>query len=173
MDEQSTAGATAGFFRRLAAMIYDLMLMVALWLVATFAMLPLTGGEAILASRQGLLGHIYHALLLLLAFAYFGFCWTRGGQTLGMKAWRIRLERLDGRSPGWGEALIRFTIGAASILLAAIGLWRLRAPGWSWSDLAGALLLLPFAANLAWIAVGGSWRSLQDLAGSLRVVRVS
>lgn len=171
MDEQSTTGATAGLFRRLAAMFYDLLLMVALWFVATFAMLPLTGGEAILTSSQGLLGHFYHALLLLLAVAYFGFCWTRGGQTLGMKAWRIRLERLDGRSPGWSDALIRFTTGAASVLLTVFGLWRLRAPGWAWGDLAGVLLMLPLAANLSWIALGGAGQSLQDLAGGLRVVR--
>lgn len=171
MDEQSTTGATAGLFRRLAAMSYDGLLMVALWFVATFAMLPLTGGEAILTSSQGLLGHFYHALLLLLAVAYFGFCWTRGGQTLGMKAWQIRLERTDGRSPGWGDALIRFTTGTTSVLLAVIGLWRLRAPGWAWSDLAGISLLLPMLANLSWIALGGAGQSLQDLAGGLRVVR--
>lgn len=171
MDEQSTTGATAGLFRRLAAMSYDGLLMVALWFVATFAMLPLTGGEAILTSSQGLLGHFYHALLLLLAVAYFGFCWTRGGQTLGMKAWQIRLERTDGRSLGWGDALIRFTTGTASVLLAVIGLWRLRAPGWAWSDLAGISLLLPMLANLSWIALGGAGQSLQDLAGGQRVVR--
>lgn len=171
MDQQSTTGANAGLFRRLAAMFYDALLMVALWFVATFAMLPLTGGEAILTSSQGLLGHFYHALLLLLAVAYFGFCWTRGGQTLGMKAWRIRIERLDGRTPGWGDALSRFTSGAVAVLLALFGLWRLRAPGWAWNDLAGALLLLPLAANLSWIALGGAGQSLQDLAGGLRVVR--
>src|SRR5512134_1826405 len=171
MDVQSTTGATAGLFRRLAAMSYDGLLMVALWVAATFALLPLTGGEAILASRQGLLAHFYHALLLLLAVAYFVISWTRGGQTLGMKAWRIRLERLDGRSPGWSDALIRFTTGAASVLLAAFGLWRLRMPGWSWGDLAGVSLLLPLLANLSWMALGGAGQSLQDLAGRLRVVR--
>ena len=171
MDEQSATGATAGLFRRLAAMFYDVLLMVALWFVATFSVLPLTGGEAILTSSQGLLGHFYHALLLLLAIAYFGLCWTRGGQTLGMKTWRIRLERMDGRSPGWSDALIRFTTGAASVLMAVFGLWHLRMPGWAWSDLAGASLLLPLAANLSWIALSGAGQSLQDLAGGLRVVR--
>lgn len=171
MDEQSTTGAPAGLLRRLAAMFYDLLLMVALWFAATFAMLPLTGGEAILTSSQGLLGHFYHALLLLLAVAYFGTCWTRGGQTLGMKAWRIRLERMDGRSPRWGDALLRFTTGATSVLLAVFGLWRLRLPGWTWNDLTGVMLLLPLIANLSWIAIGGAGQSLQDLAGGLRVVR--
>ena len=170
MDEQSTTGAPAGLFRRLAAMFYDALLMIALWFIATFAMLPLTGGEAILTSRQGLLGQLYHALLLLLAVAYFGLCWTRGGQTLGMKSWRIRLETMDGRSPAWGDALIRFTTGAASVLMAVLGLWYLRAPGGSLGGPAAASLLLPMLANLSWIPFG-SGRSLQDLAGRLRVVR--
>lgn len=171
MDEQSTTGTPAGVFRRLAAMLYDALSMIALWFVATFAMLPLTGGEAILASSQGLLGHFYHALLVMLAVAYFGLCWTRGGQTLGMKAWRIRLETMDGRSPGWAAALIRFATGAAMVLPAILGLWYLRAPGWSFSDLMAALLLLPMLANLSWIPRGGAGRSLQDIAGRLRVVR--
>lgn len=171
MDQQSTTGAAAGLFRRLAAMFYDLLLVIAVLAILTFALLPLSGGEAILTSSQGWLGRLYHALQLLLAFGYFGLCWTRGGQTLGMKAWRIRLERMDGRFAGWGDALLRFTTGAASVLLAVFGLWRLRMPGWSWSDLAGVLLLLPLAANLSWIALGGARRSLQDLAGGLRVVR--
>ena len=170
MDEQSTTGAPAGLFRRLAAMFYDALLMIALWFIATFAMLPLTGGEAILASSQGLLGHLYHALLLLLAVAYFGVCWTRGGQTLGMRAWRIRLETMEGRSPGWGAALIRFATGVATVLLAILGLWYLRTPGGAFGDLAAASLLLPMVANLSCIAVGPG-RSLQDLAGGLRVVR--
>lgn len=171
MDVQSTTGAAAGLFRRLAAMFYDLLLVIAVLAILTFALLPLSDGEAILTSSQGWLGRLYHALQLLLAFGYFGLCWTRGGQTLGMKAWRIRLERMDGRFAGWGDALLRFTTGAASVLLAVFGLWRLRMPGWSWSDLAGVLLLLPLAANLSWIALGGARRSLQDLAGGLRVVR--
>jgi uncharacterized RDD family membrane protein YckC len=173
MDGQSTTGAPAGLFRRLAAMCYDVLLMVALWFVATFAMLPLTGGEAILTSSQGLLGHFYHALLLLLALAYFGLCWTRGGQTLGMKAWRIRLETMDGHPPRWSDALIRFTIGAVCLFPAVLGLWCLRAPGWNWRDLAGAALLLPLVVNLAWIPLSGARQSLQDLASRLRVVRVA
>lgn len=172
MDGQSTTGTPAGLFRRLAAMCYDLLLLVALWFVATFAMLPLTGGEAILASSQGLLGQIYHALLLLLALAYFGLCWTRGGQTLGMKAWRIRLETMDGRPLRWGDALIRFTIGAVCLWLAVLGLWCLRAPGWTWRDLAGAALLLPLVVNLLWIPRGGAGQSLQDLVGRLCVLRL-
>jgi uncharacterized RDD family membrane protein YckC len=170
MDEQS-APASASLFRRLAALFYDLLLIAALLLVLTFALLPLTAGEAILTSTYGLIGHLYHALQLLLAFGYFGICWTRGGQTLGMKAWRIRIETADGRPPNWADAVVRFTIGATLLLLAVIGIWQLRRPGWNLADLAALLLLLPAPANLAWVLLDRDGRSLQDLAGQLRLLR--
>jgi len=172
MDEQSTTGTPAGLFRRLAALFYDALLIVALLFIVTFAMLPLTGGEAILTSTQGALGHLYHALQLLAGFAYFGFCWTHGGQTLGMKAWRMRLETADRSAPNWADALVRFTIGVSLAVLAVLGLWYLSRPGWSVRDLVALLLLLPALANLAWILFDESGRSLQDLAGGLVVRRL-
>ncbi len=149
-------------------MFYDALLLLALWFVASFAMLPLTGGEAILTANQGILGHLYHALLLTIAVVYFGLCWTRGGQTLGMKAWRIRLETVAGRAPRWPDALLRFSMGTVLVLAALIGAWYLRSGG-AVPRPVGALLILPALANLAWIRVTG--HSLQDLAGRLRVVR--
>jgi uncharacterized RDD family membrane protein YckC len=170
MDEQS-ASAHASLFRRMAALLYDLLLIAALLLVLTFALMPLTAGEAILTSTHGLLGRLYHALQLLVAFGYFGICWTRGGQTLGMKAWRIRIETADGRPPNWADAIVRFTIGATLLFLMLIGFWQLRMPGWRLADLAALLLLLPAPANLAWVLFDRDGRSLQDLAGQLRVLR--
>ena len=155
----------------MAALFYDLLLIAALLLVLTFALLPLTAGEAILTSTHGLIGRLYHALQLLLAFGYFGICWTRGGQTLGMKAWRIRIETADGRPPNWADAIVRFTIGATLLLLAVIGIWQLRTPGWNLADLAALLLLLPAPVNLGWVLLDREGRSLQDLAGQLRLLR--
>lgn len=162
----------AGLFRRLAALFYDALLTIALAFIVTFALLPLTDGEAILASTQGRTGNLYHALLLFLVFAYFGLCWTRGGQTLGMKAWRIRLCTENGRRVNWADAVVRFTIGATVAFLAILGAWYLAEPGWSITDLGAALLLAPALANLAWIPFDGAARSLQDLAGGLRVTRL-
>ena len=171
MDEESATGAKAGLLRRLAALLYDLLLVIALAFVATFAMLPLSQGEAILSSTQGLVGHVYHAILLLLVFAYFGWCWTRGGQTLGMKAWKIRLEAADGSCLNWADALVRFALGAAMAWMAALGAWYLRLPG-SWLAAAGAAaMLVPVILNFAWIPFDPVGRSLQDLAVRSRVVR--
>ena len=172
MDEQS-ASAPAGFLRRLAALVYDSLLVVALLFIATFAVLPLTGGEAITIDSRGFGAYAYRGWLLAVAFGYFGFCWVRGGQTLGLRAWRLRLQSWDGSAANWADAAIRFTSGATLAMLAAIGLWLLGSPGWSLGDLPALLMLLPAIANLAWIFVDRHGRSLQDLAGSMRLVRIA
>ena len=173
MDPESKTGTSAGLFRRLAALLYDLLLAMAIAFIATAAMLPLTHGEAILTATQGFFGHLYHAVLLLAVFAYFGWCWTRSGQTLGMKAWRIRIETSDGHLLRWGEASVRFLLGAAIAWLALIGSWCLRRPE-SWLAIAGAVAMIaPAILNFAWIPVDAAGRSLQDFAGRLRVVRTT
>ena len=171
MDCKSTAGQPAGLLRRLAALCYDLLLVIALAFVATFAMLPLTGGEAILASTQGALAHAYHALWMLVVFAYFGWCWTRSGQTLGMRAWRIELQDIAGRRVGWPGAITRFLLGTGVVFLAVLGAWYLRhASGWL-QAVGAAGLLAPLVLNFAWIPFDGASRSLLDHVGGVRVRR--
>jgi uncharacterized RDD family membrane protein YckC len=173
MDDESTAGAPAGLFRRLAALFYDLLLVTALAFVATFAMLPLTGGEAIVPGTQGFLAHAYHALLATLAFAYFGWSWTRSGQTLGMRAWRIRLESSGGKRLDWAESLMRFLLGLGLAWLAALGAWYLARPGFPLGNAGAAALVAPLVVNYAWIRFDAGGRSLQDVAGSARMRRIA
>ena len=52
---------------------------------------------------------IKRVYLLSVCFGYFGGFWVHGGQTLGMKAWRIKVIRLDGSRLGWIAALKRFS----------------------------------------------------------------
>jgi uncharacterized RDD family membrane protein YckC len=170
MDEEST-GRPAGLARRLAALFYDVLLVAALAFVATFAMLPLTRGEAILASTQGLVAHAYHAVLVLVVFGYFGWCWTRSGQTLGMKSWRIELRSSAGGRLGWPGAIGRFLLGAGMAFLALAGTWSLRSPKGLLSAAGAAALIAPLLLNFAWIPFERSGRSLLDLAGGTRVVR--
>lgn len=108
-----------GLGRRLAAMAYDAMLVVAVLFAATAAVIPLTGGEAIHPHHP-----LYTGYLVAVVFAYFGWFWTHGGQTLGMRAWRLRLVSAAGTPVGWRLALLRFAAAALSWLPCAAGyLW--------------------------------------------------
>jgi uncharacterized RDD family membrane protein YckC len=131
MTEAATAAipqASAGVLRRFGAMLYDALLIAALWVIVTFALLPLTGGEAITTDRVGALAYAYHALLLLVVVLFFGAFWTRRGQTLGMLAWRLKLQRLDGTRPTWRDVLLRLSGAVASLLLLGLGYF------WIWLD---------------------------------------
>jgi uncharacterized RDD family membrane protein YckC len=172
MGDDATNCGRAGLFRRLAALLYDLLVVAALAFAATFAMLPLTHGEAILTSTQGNIGRLYHAVLVAVVFGYFGLCWTRGGQTLGFRAWRLRLEAGVGGRLGWTGAAARFLLGGGITVLAILGLWYLRAPGSGPAHAGAALLAAPAVLNFAWIPFDGEARSLLDVASRSRVRRL-
>lgn len=130
-SEQSAKLKQPGLGRRLGAVGYDAILLVAVWFVATAALLPFSGGEAI-APGQGW----YEAYLLTVAFCYFGWFWTHGGQTLGMRSWRLRLVSDTQQSATWGQALLRFAGACVSWLVFGAGfLWVLvDREGLAWHD---------------------------------------
>ena len=126
----------AGLLRRLGALLYDSLLLLALFMVATATMLPLTGGEAITPAGHPALEFAYRAVLLALFVGFYGFFWTRRGQTLGMASWRLRVEREDGGLLTWPDALRRLAGAAVSLAAAGLGfLWILFDPGRrAWHD---------------------------------------
>ncbi len=105
--------------RRLAAIVYDSIILIALLF---FAALPptLLYGEGTTETVAVLLMRLY---LLTVAFAFFGGFWTHGGQTLGMRAWHIRVVDMEGKSIGWGRALTRFMLAIISWAVAGAGFW--------------------------------------------------
>lgn len=107
--------------RRLASAIYDLLLITALVLVATFPFLALVGD-----ATHGWKRHALQAYVLVVAGAYFVGFWTRGGQTLAMKTWRVRLVRADGGVLNRGRAVHRYLLSILSLLAVGLGfLWAL------------------------------------------------
>ena len=91
--------------RRLASALYDLLLVVALVLVATFPFLAFFG-----ESTHGWRRHALQLYVLGVAGAYFVGFWTRGGQTLPMKTWPIKLVREDGGPVNAGRGIHRFLL---------------------------------------------------------------
>jgi len=113
-------------------MVYDAVVIVALLMLAT--MLAMLAG---LGEKTAMKDPAYTAYLVLVWFFYLAWCWCRGGMTVGMRAWRVRIADEQGQKPGWGKAAVRFL---ASLLSAApVGLgffWSLIDPGKrTWHDI--------------------------------------
>jgi uncharacterized RDD family membrane protein YckC len=122
--------------RRLAAMFYDGLLLVAVLMIATALLLPFSGGEAITAAGHPWLESAYRLLLGGLVVLFFGTFWTRSGQTLGMASWRLRVEREDGSLLTWGDTTKRLAAAVLSLLPMGLGfVWMLfDRDGRAWHD---------------------------------------
>lgn len=145
--------------RRLAALVYDLMPVLALVLAV----------EALLvAARRGVPvppGSLAHTLLLAAAIAaYFVLSWRQLGRTLGMRAWKLRVCRADTTALGTGRAALR-TLPAFAWAAAVLYAWSLPAPSLAWA------LAVAGLGSLSWILIDRQGRSLQDLLTGSRIVR--
>lgn len=118
-------------------MTYDGLLLIALWMIAAAIIVVPTGHEIEPGSV------IFQVYLLVVAWAYLAICWRHGGQTLGMKAWRIRLTG-DRHPLPWSATMVRFVVAIASVLCFGLGLiWSLFHPRRAtWHDLASNTYLL-------------------------------
>ena len=118
-----------GFFRRLGAIVYDSLLLLSVLFVATALILPFNDGEAFRSSQ-----YAYPLFLLLVSLLFFGWFWTHGGQTLGMRAWKIKVCSEDSRPIGWTQATARFAAAILSWGICGLGfVWILfdkRNRGW-------------------------------------------
>jgi uncharacterized RDD family membrane protein YckC len=104
--------------RRLAALFYDLLLLVALLFSFTLIVIVLRLGEPVPPDSFW-----FPACLLAIVLAFFCGFWVLGGQTLGMRAWRIRLVTSDGTRVGWLQAVVRFGAGLVAFAPAGLGFW--------------------------------------------------
>jgi uncharacterized RDD family membrane protein YckC len=106
-------------WRRLAAGVYDAFPLLAIWILVTFGVTAARGMQAVPTATVW-----FQAILLGAAFFYLGLSWKRGGQTMGMRAWRVALVGADGRPVGWGRLLLRFAVMLLSLGAGLLGvLW--------------------------------------------------
>lgn len=117
------SGTSAGFGRRLAALIYDCLLLAALLVVFTGGVVMFTH-QWILYETVGAWVYVYRAGLVAVIAGYYLLNWVRSGQTLGMRAWRLRAVSDSGRPMTLGPAALRFVFGILAWAPAALGvLW--------------------------------------------------
>jgi uncharacterized RDD family membrane protein YckC len=104
---------TPGILRRLAAMVYEALLLFAVaFFAAALFFFASGGGDA----TSGALRLALQLFIAVVFAAYFLYCWLRGGQTLAMKAWGIRMAQV---TPA--RAVLRLVL-AAILLPSAISL---------------------------------------------------
>jgi uncharacterized RDD family membrane protein YckC len=119
-----TGGYSAGFGRRFAALVYDALLLVALVVIFTTALVMLLARAAIVPETAGIWAYVYRGALLAIIVGYYVVNWTRSGQTLGMRAWHLRAVDAEGRRMHMRAALLRYLYGVLAWAPAALGvLW--------------------------------------------------
>jgi uncharacterized RDD family membrane protein YckC len=111
----------AGVPRRVAALLYDCLLLVGPIAAYAGLVVLLRGGAAVEPDTLW-----FSAGLAAIPALFFCWFWTHGGQTLGMVAWRIRLVALDGERLSWRCAFVRYCAALLSLLPAGLGFfWAL------------------------------------------------
>lgn len=117
----------APLWRRLAAMAYDSVLVVSIWMVVAFIVLSFFGidnartvdGDTV--TLDPVYKNVLFAVMMFSAWVFFAWFWTHSGQTLGMQAWRIKVQNRDGSSISVGQTVVRFFAAIPAFLLLGLG----------------------------------------------------
>ena len=111
----------ATHFRLFAACVYELLLLVALWMLSTWMFVGLFGDATSHYKRTFL-----QLFLWLVTGAYFVWCWTKTGQTLATTTWKIKLVNQQNVNLNKQQAIIRYALASASIVACGLGfIWAL------------------------------------------------
>jgi uncharacterized RDD family membrane protein YckC len=113
-DTQAASLAAAPIYpslmRRLFSMLYEALVLFGVLFVAVLVFMLLRDPNA---PGAKIFFQIYLFLVLLWYFTWF---WTHGGQTVAMRAWRFRVERIDGKPLRFPQACLRFLLGWLSVI---------------------------------------------------------
>lgn len=111
----------APLWRRLAAAVYDFLLWTGVWMIVLFV--DVFVRDLFDLPRNW---HALRAYFFIVGFAFFGWFWTHGGQTLGMRAWRLQLRTAEAGSVRWPAAALRYGVAYLAWGAALLGiLWCL------------------------------------------------
>ncbi len=98
--------------RRLLALVYDALIVIAILILAgaigTAVTVAFYGTQAVIETGILTENPVYFSWLLFCWFYYYYYCWSKTGQTLAMKTWRIQLITTNNTEIEMHQALIRF-----------------------------------------------------------------
>ena len=114
---------------RFASLIYEGLLLVPLLFLAAYLFLALAHD-----ARNGVAHTVFQIWLLAVCGCYFVYCWTKGGRTLAMRTWHLKLARADGMAIDWRAAWLRYVLAVPGLFLFGAGYW------WAFVDRDGQFL---------------------------------
>ena len=123
MSTEKATVTPAGFGRRLGAIFYDSMLY-GITVLLVGAIISSVAGHLFgqeLVDNGTPFSRFLFIIQVGLLFALFGWSWTHGGQTIGMRAWKIRVVTNDGYQLNWQQAFFRFISAFFSLLAVGVG----------------------------------------------------
>jgi uncharacterized RDD family membrane protein YckC len=111
-----------GLMRRLAAIMYDMLLLFAILMLVGTPFVIVRGGEAV----PPMTDLFFRVTIGATIYLYFVVYWTRSGRTLGMQSWGLQLETPEGTRPTIAPASLRFFAAILSWAPVGLGfLWQL------------------------------------------------
>lgn len=134
-------------WRRLCAAVYDGLVFLGLCMSAL--LIEMIVRENLLGLPKNLLW--LKLMLFCVGLGFFGWFWVHGGQTLGMRAWRLQVRRLDGASLRWPVAAVRYAVMLATWLVA----------------LTPALLIVPRYAAMPSVQAAAAACAVASIAGAV------
>ena len=126
---------------RLTALTYDCLPMIPLLMITSAIFLWLNGGRTV--EHQPVLASLEFLALWLLVAAYFVVSWRRGGQTIGMRPWRLKVVAADGGPASVRALCVRYAVAWATPVV-----------------------------GLLWALVDAEHRALYDIASGTLLVRL-
>ena len=130
LDASTQTQPDALMLQRMLALLYDLWPVVALWMLLSalfnLGYFVAGHGEREILKTGSALGILLWLCCWLLAGVYAVMSWSRGGQTLGMRAWRLRVTGMGETPPTRKQLIQRYAVGTGSLLLGGLGFW------WAW-----------------------------------------
>jgi len=125
----------------------------------------ITGGSLVTVDGHAHIAWWYQPLQAVVVSAYFIASWLRGGQTLGMRPWRIRVTRADGGKLTPAQALLRLLAAALPLLLLALAPWAgSRAALWA--------VAIGWAAWFGFGAIDPRRRAIHDVIARTELRRI-
>lgn len=164
----------AGILVRLYCIIYDGLLLLALWMIISALLVPLATPDQAAQQHQltvtpeAFRQFVLFPAMVVITWLFYGYFWTRAGQTLGMQTWRLKVVRADGNLLRWSDAITR--CASACMLPLVFGLLGQLATGRPTTVVLS--MTLGFFGNYVWMLWNGRGLAWHDQLSRTVVLRL-